>query len=397
MNKYIKLILIVFIFFIIICGYYLFYSKNQNFIEIDGIENFKPNDLIDTNLGNNYFLYYPSDIRVSQDYTLIKQVDNNGNVINKYKVYDDKFRRVAVNQKLSDRDNLYLSLFGEAVLENWFYTFNLSNNTFNRVDLDYFNYDVGVDSIKHQGNDILFSTIATHTTGDQQYNEEKDSFKVSISNFTTKKSYETSYDYIPTSGGLITFDNKIAYSAMCADENDKKGIVFIDENEELTFFSFDEIEDESLSLILSDDTNLYLLSSENKLIILNKNLEYEIFDISKNFENYRYNSSLVLDENNILVSLSNINRGSSKNDSTILGVLKLKPNIEFNIIDNYKTKMGSSYRLKYMDKNGNIFIVESNEEDKGNVIILDYKNNFKIKNIIPVSYPHLLDLVIEVK
>ncbi|WP_317368845.1 hypothetical protein, partial [uncultured Tyzzerella sp.] len=383
MNKYIKLslivvsifLIVVFIFFSIICGYYIFYNKNQKFIEIDGIENFNPNDLIDKSSGKNYFLYYPSDIRVSQKYTLIKQVDSNGDIINKYKVYDDKFRRVKANQKILDKDNLYLSLFGEAVLENWFYTFNLSNNTFNRVDLDYFNYDVGVNSIDHQGNDILFSTIATHTTGDQQYNEEKNSFKVSISNFTTKKSYETSYDYIPYgSSGLITFDNKIVYSAMCSNESNKYGIVFIDDNEKLTFFSFDEIENESLSLIYADDTNLYLLSSTSKLIILNKNLEYEIYNISKNYEGYKYSSKLVLDENNILISLRNINIGSSKNDSTILGVLTLKPDIEFNIIDSYKPKNGSLYKLNYIDKNSNIFIIESNRNDNGNVIILDYKN-----------------------
>ena len=395
MNKYIKLSLLIFIFFTIVYGYYIFYIKNQKFIEINGIENFKPNDLNDKISENNYFLYYPSDIRVSQDYTLIKQVDKNGNIINEYKVYDDKFRRINIDQKIADKNNLYLTPFGEAVLENWFYMFNLSSNTFSKVDLDYFKYDVGVHSMKHQGYDILFSTVATHTTGDQQYNEEKNSFKISISNFTTKKSYETSYDYIPSiSGGLTTFNDKIVYSTIQNIEN-KSGIVFIDESGKFDFLSFDGIEKEEVSIIFSDNDSLYLISSNNKFIKVNKNLDYEIFDFGKNFKDYFYDSSLLLDTNSILISLKN--RSFSKSSTTILGVLTFNEDIKFNIIDNIGNKNNVLYNIKYMDKNGNIFIIEDIERNKGNIIILDYNNNFKIKNIIPVSYPHLLDLVIEVK
>ena len=50
-----------------------------------------------------------------------------------------------------------------------------------------------------------------------------------------------------------------------------------------------------------------------------------------------------------------------------------------------------------MNKYNNIFIIEDKQNDKGNVIILDYNNNFNIKNKIPILYPHLLDLIVEIK
>ena len=84
-----------------------------------------------------------------------------------------------------------ISLFGEAVVEDWYYTYDLSKQKFQKVPLTYFQHNVGVNHIMHYGPDVLFNTIASHKTGDQDYNSQTGDFKMSISNYTEKNSYET--------------------------------------------------------------------------------------------------------------------------------------------------------------------------------------------------------------
>lgn len=394
MKKYIKTLILLSILIIV---FYLIFSikKDNKFIEFNNIENFKPNNLIDKNIQDNYFLYYPSDMRVSQSFTLIKQIDNKGNLINSYKIFDNNINRFNIHPKIEDKENLYLSFYPPN-LNNTFYKFDLSNNTFNKINLDYINSNVGIENIKHQGNDILFSTMSEYTKEEEKYNTENFSFKTSISNFTTKQFYDFPYGYtINLQSNLLNFNNNIVCSVI--DENNKNVLAFLNESGNFKIFTFPEIENEYLYLISCDNDTLYLITSNNKLIKLNKDLKYKITEFNKNYPNYLYDSSLLLDENNILISLVNSDKKSSKNNKTILGILTIKPNIKFTPINTFETNKGSIYKFQYMNKYNNIFIIEDKQNDKGNVIILDYNNNFNIKNKIPILYPHLLDLIVEIK
>ena len=69
MKKYTKTLILLSILIIV---FYLIFSikKDNKFIEFNNIENFKPNNLIDKSIQDNYFLYYPSDMRVSQSFTI---------------------------------------------------------------------------------------------------------------------------------------------------------------------------------------------------------------------------------------------------------------------------------------------------------------------------------------
>ena len=395
MKKYTKTLILLSILIIV---FYLIFSikKDNKFIEFNNIENFKPNNLIDKSIQDNYFLYYPSDMRVSQSFTLIKQIDNKGNLINSYKIFDDNnINRFNIHPKIEDKENLYLSFYPPN-LNNTFYKFDLSNNTFNKINLDYINSNVGVENIKHQGNDILFSTMSEYTKEEEKYNTENFSFKTSISNFTTKQFYDLPYGYtINLQSNLLNFNNNIVCSVI--DENNKNALAFLNESGNFKIFTSPEIENEYLYLISCDNDTLYLITENNKFIKLKKDLKYKITEFNKNYPNYLYDSSLLLDENNILVSLVNSDKKSSKNNKTILGILTIKPTIQFTPINTFETSKGSIYKFQYMNKYNNIFIIEDKQNDKGNVIILDYNNNFNIKNKIPILYPHLLDLIVEIK
>lgn len=395
MKKYTKTLILLSILIIV---FYLIFSikKDNKFIEFNNIENFKPNNLIDKSIQDNYFLYYPSDMRVSQSFILIKQIDNKGNLINSYKIFDDNnINRFNIHPKIEDKENLYLSFYPPS-LNNTFYKFDLSNNTFNKINLDYINSNVGVENIKHQGNDILFSTMSEYTKEEEKYNTENFSFKTSISNFTTKQFYDLPYGYtINLQSNLLNFNNNIVCSVI--DENNKNALAFLNESGNFKIFTSPEIENEYLYLISCDNDTLYLITENNKFIKLKKDLKYKITEFNKNYPNYLYDSSLLLDENNILVSLVNSDKKSSKNNKTILGILTIKPTIQFTPINTFETSKGSIYKFQYMNKYNNIFIIEDKQNDKGNVIILDYNNNFNIKNKIPILYPHLLDLIVEIK
>lgn len=107
--------------------------------------------------------------------------------------------------------------------------------------------------------------------------------------------------------------------------------------------------------------------------------------------------TLVLDENTILLGLEE-QVFDNNYMNTLLYILKLDNNsVNFEILSNVKLKKGASYKANYLDEYVNIFIIENIDSETGNIIILDYNNDYNVKKIIPINYPHLLDLVIEVK
>ena len=192
-------------------------NKTEDIV-INGIENFHPERSDEV----TYLLYYPSDVRVSQNETYVMEVNLKGEMIKRYKIIDDDFRRMKIHQKPNDLNKLYISLFGETKIDNYFYTYNILDNEIKKITLNYFDYEVGVDHIMHYGEDILFQTIASHKTGTQNIKEDTMEFNVSISNYSQEKSFETEYGSPTSWTALLGFNNRILYgTAGKYDENDK--------------------------------------------------------------------------------------------------------------------------------------------------------------------------------
>ncbi|MDO4764703.1 MAG: hypothetical protein Q4A29_01485 [Eubacteriales bacterium] len=102
-------------------------------------------------------------------------------------------RRFFIHQKPTQPNLLYISLFGETTYDNYYFTYDIANKKFQRVDIDYFPHITGVEHIIHYSEDVLFQTLVSHKTGEQNFDMEKMSFQKSISNFSTQQSFETEY------------------------------------------------------------------------------------------------------------------------------------------------------------------------------------------------------------
>lgn len=99
-----KLKILLLIFIVILAGCSQPETKE---ITSEKITNFKPGS------SGNLFLFYPSDNRVSQSKTYVKEVDNAGEVINVFSIEDADFRRAEPFQNPLYPNTIYLSLFGE--------------------------------------------------------------------------------------------------------------------------------------------------------------------------------------------------------------------------------------------------------------------------------------------
>ncbi|PJN88081.1 hypothetical protein [Bacillus sp. mrc49] len=180
-KKYLPLILLSFVFVVI--AFVFFKKESTQRIVVNGIGNFNP---VPSN-GKNYLLFYPADLRVSQKNTIVKEVTNQGDIVREYEIKDRDIRRMSFHQKPNDINKLYISFFGEATIDNYYFTYNIKEKKFTKVNLNYFEHKVGVDHIIHYGDDILFQTLVSHKTGEQNVNLENNEFNVSISDYSIKK------------------------------------------------------------------------------------------------------------------------------------------------------------------------------------------------------------------
>lgn len=103
------------------------YKKEEQYIHVNGIENFLP-DIEQESFGN-YLLFYPSDWRTSQDFTLVKEVTTSGDVIKQYKIMDDEFRRMTPHQRPHLPNQLFISFFGDTLIDNFYFTYDIQNST----------------------------------------------------------------------------------------------------------------------------------------------------------------------------------------------------------------------------------------------------------------------------
>lgn len=361
---------------------------------VNGIENFNPKPSAS---GKNYLLYYPADSRTSQENTIIKEVSESGEILREYEIRDNDFGRMSIHQKPSNINQLFVSFFGEATIDNYYFTYDIAEKRFKKVILDYFDYEVGIDHIKHYGEDILFQTLVSHKTGEQNINVKTNEFNMSISNYSLETSFETEYGNAPKWTPLLGFSNKIIYgtSGQVNEEGEyeNSGIGIIDLGNQKVQYELPDKKANDLYPIFSNDEQAYVLSDTGKLFAYDKNMQYQVFEPFKDLpkQDYYYNQEanpLAIDKNTLLYSVFNNEKGYT------VGLLTLGPEPTFQPLEKDYIKADSNYRFIYQDnERGEIYLLKMNEEES-RVIVIDNKN-FDKKVDFPVEYGHLLDFIVK--
>ena len=365
-------------------------SDEAERIKVEGIENFQPI----SNEEGNYLLFYPADIRVNQENLIIKEVNSTGEIMHEYEVIDSDFRRMIAHQKPNDQNKLYVSLFGEATIDNYYYTYDISKKQFEKINLSYFDIDVGVDHIMHYGNDILFQTLVSYKTGEQNLTESGE-FNVSISNYTNQMSFETENGHVPKWTPILEFGDKIVYGT--SGQLNEKGKyenfgIGVLSMEQQTIEYKTPKKNEDLSPIYSTEKNLYILDSQGKMYVYDKNFNYKTYEPFLNISaDYYYSDDsppLFIDENRALISISDNETGP------IIGMLSLEPTPKFKKLDKNYIQSNSIYRFLYQNINEEEIYVVKSSEKKESLLVLDNKS-FDLITEIPIEDAHLLDFVVK--
>ncbi|MDY7221210.1 hypothetical protein [Halalkalibacterium halodurans] len=370
-------------------------SSQTEKIKVEGIENFDLSLL--TDVESEYLLFYPADPRIEQKNTFIKTVNETGKVIEEFEVIDSDFRRMFIHQKPNDVDNLYISLFGENRIENYYYLFDLAHLKFNKVNLSYFGYDVGVNHIEHFGEDVLFETIVSHKTGDQNYKPETSEFNVSISNSTTEKSFETEYGFSPKWAPLLDFQGKIIYGIAGRVNNDgnynNAGVGIIDlKKDQVVYEDFDQ-NNMDLFPIYSNNDNAFIMGENGDLYVYDKNFSYQVTKPFKDLppqDNYYIEGEgyILLEEDKALYGVF------SEDEGFTLGLLKFETVPSFQPLDKEYIKDSHNYKILYHNPEvDEIYLLEVGDEE--NLLVIE-NGTFNLKSKIPVESSHLLDFVLKV-
>lgn len=402
--KKMRFIIAIFLFVLVISIIFYFfykftiYQNEKDRIKLEGIENFPPEEL---NENGSYFLVYPADNRVSQGYTLIKEVLKSGEVVQEYEILDEDFRRASVYQKPNELNQLYISLFGEPVIQNWFYKYDIDRKKFNKMDIDYFNYDVGVGHFKHYGKDVLFETLVSHKTGTQNYDEESGDFNLSISNYSTKESWETIPGYEPTSEAILQFGDKIMYAVSGTVDDDgipiNPSIAIIDTNiGETQFMQFDDNENgwEYYPFFVTNEY-AYILGEQGALYVLDQELNVKTYSpfqgLSDQDYYYDMDTNLLLDDTTALHMLYQENNGKT---IPTLGLFSFDKEPTFTILENDYIRENYHYKFLYQDINNNEIYMVGIDENSDHLLVI-HNETFKLIHDIPVKFGHLLDMVIK--
>lgn len=186
---------------------------------------FKPSD-------GHIFLLYPYlniwEKKDGAEDTYLVEIDREGKVIKEEVIQDPDFGPISLDQKTTRPDTLFASL-NSAQYANHFYTFNLNTKQFQKERITYFEHDVMLDSVSHQGEDTWFKSIVSHETGTQTYVEGL-GMSTTISNVEEQKVYLTPPEYLPTPSPLLETRNQIAYVSAGDESTDgeEAAMVFLD-------------------------------------------------------------------------------------------------------------------------------------------------------------------------
>lgn len=369
-------------------------TEYEDRILVDGIENFKPKS---SDKEDNFLLFYPADPRVSQESTIVKEVTRTGGIVREYAIKDRDFGRMLIQQKPNDFNHLYVSFFGDATIDNYFFTYNIERKKFNKVDFNYFKYPVGVDHILHYGDDVLFQTIVSYKTGNQNTNKNND-FNMSISNYISEKSFETEYGYSPKWTPLLGFNKKIFYGTSGEvkekDKTEYPGIGIIDLDHQLVHYESPESNDIDLYPLYSNRNRAYIVSDSGKLYAYNKELKYEVFEPFNNFEkqdvyySFQYRP-LMIDDNTALYNVFSDKKGNT------VGLLTFEPVPSFQPLKKNYLKAKNNYKFIYHDHVKEEIYVLCDDGENYTMLVLD-KKTLNLKVEFPVDYGHLLDFIVRI-
>lgn len=181
--------------------------------------------------GHLFLLYTNSNVWGNNnelESTYLIEINQNGDMIKKEIIQDPHFGPISIDQKSTQPNMLYASLNG-GQYANHFYTFDMKERRFQKETIDYFQHDVMLDSVGHQGKDTWFKTITSYKTGTQRYVEGK-GFSLTISNYDEKTMYETPPEHFPTPSPLLETEDKIAYVSAGSDlaDEEEAGMIFLD-------------------------------------------------------------------------------------------------------------------------------------------------------------------------
>lgn len=392
---------------LVVVGFFAFpkfthiFKEKPERVVIDGIENFRYEK---EGNENRYLLFYPADWRVSQDYTLVKEVMSDGEVVKEYEIHDPDFRRMFIHQKPTEIDTLYISLFGEAVIQNWFYTYDVKEKSFKQMPIQYFEYETGVNHIMHFGSDILFNTIVSHKTGDQDVIPETAQFKVSFSNFTKQKSYETEYGREPSFTPILQFNGKLIYTGHgnAADLEDgipdQRFVGFIDEETGERYyknFGFDS--EVMFSPFYATEEYAYIIAETGELIVIDVNFNETIY---KPFDDISYLGHYHIEDGGSFLfidkELALFTHYDHDENQNIIGLLSFNGDPTFTMLDKNYINESSYYRFLYQDVHESVvYLIERKMDSNDGYLLIINNETFDLIERIPIEYEHLLDMVIK--
>lgn len=387
-----RYLIIVILLVIVSAVIYFLIPKNTDRTLVNGIGNFEPI----SNDNKNYLLFYPADKRVSQENTIVKEVSIDGGIVREYEIEDIHFRRMSLHQKPNSMNDLYISLFGEASIDNYYYTYDIIKKQFTRVKLNYFDYVVGVDHIMHYGENVLFQTLVSHKTGEQNMKPDSGGFNVSISNFSSQTSFETEYGNAPKWSPLLEFNNKIIYGTSGhvndKDEYVNSGIGVIDLEDQSVEYRNNNKNGDMYPLYATKEY-AFILGEAGKVISYDKNFDYKVYEPFKGMSKddiffIEESGQLLIDTKRALYNVYSQENGS------VIGLMTYDPELKFEPLKKDYLEQDSSYRFLYQDKeNGEIYMISSNEQEE-RLLIID-NTSFDLKAEIPIDNSHLLDFVVK--
>lgn len=342
-------------------------------------------------VNNHYYLFYPSDSRTTQNYTYVTELDNNGEIVQNYKITDDKLSRFQPFQNPLSPDVIYLKKFGEPTLEASFFEYELTSNRFTEKQFDYFNFDLGITNFFTYGENMILTTIVSHKTGEQNITDSGD-FQVSISNVNTKETIELPYKSVPMTTVNLFYKNKAIYmtAGYLADEEkelfENKGIGIVNfSDSSIQFLNPEKGDNNQYWSIYSDEDYFYVFGDSGTLYQFSEDFSFKKMNSLKKYKDIQLTDEvnpMYLSNHDMLYTFYN-------DDKPIVGVLSLKDytfkEIDLGEIDDID--------FLYQNKNKSEIYLKSFKDEKGSLIVLDNKK-FKIKKEIPIKYPLALDFVI---
>ncbi|MCC5892707.1 hypothetical protein [Exiguobacterium sp.] len=350
------------------------------------------------------FLLYPDryvKAGTEANNTYFVEIGRDGKVLDEQVIRDPDFGSIALDQKM-EKPNLLYATLDQAQYANHFYTFDMHAKRFTKEVVTYFDYDVMIESVSHQGTDTWFKTLTSHKTGKQTYIEGK-GFPATISNYERQAKYETAPELDPNSQKILETDRHIAYvtSLAVSDERDPGGMVFLDKvTGKATVFQGEE-EPYEYTTLYSDGTNAYFADSLGHMYRIDDDGEMTTKAIPLLVNAY-YNADPI--------------RMTSE-DSGYQIVSKYDPFTENEELIVVKWTFGNAFTVEEVERpywnNNNLYrylyynpllkrsyIVErdfesgqDDEVETGRLLIVDEQMN--LIEAIPVNHPWGLDFVIE--